>query len=115
MQCKKELSQIKGLSDVKVQKIIEAARKMTDVGFITGNVCLQQRSQIIHISTGSTALDQLLGGGVESRSITQAFGEFRTGKTQIAHTLCVTCQLPLRMGGGNGKAVYVDTEGTFRP
>lgn len=43
---------------------------MTDVGFITGNVCLQQRSQIIHISTGSTALDQLLGGGVESRSIT---------------------------------------------
>ncbi|CAD2216532.1 meiotic recombination protein DMC1 [Angomonas deanei] len=67
------------------------------------------------MTTGSTALDQLLGGGIESRSITEAFGEFRTGKTQIAHTLCVTCQLPTSMGGGNGKAVYIDTEGTFRP
>ncbi|KAG8342693.1 meiotic recombination protein DMC1 [Trypanosoma vivax] len=67
------------------------------------------------MTTGSAALDQLLGGGVESMSITEAFGEFRTGKTQIAHTLCVTCQLPLSMGGGNGKAVYVDTESTFRP
>ena len=48
-------------------------------------------------------------------SITEAFGEFRTGKTQICHTLCVTCQLPVAMGGGAGKAAYIDTEGTFRP
>ena len=43
------------------------------------------------------------------------FGEFRTGKTQICHTLCVTCQLPKSSGGGEGKALYIDTEGTFRP
>lgn len=115
MQCKKDLSLIKGLSDAKVEKIIEAARKLSDAGFITGSACLEARKDVLRITTGSTALDQLLGGGIESRSITEAFGEFRTGKTQIAHTLCVTCQLPLRMSGGNGKAIYVDTEGTFRP
>ncbi|CCW64390.1 unnamed protein product [Phytomonas sp. EM1] len=115
MQCKKDLVLIKGLSESKIDKIIDAARKLVDSGFITGTECLQQRALVVHITTGSSALDQLLAGGIESRSITEAFGEFRTGKTQIAHTLCVTCQLPTRMGGGNGKAVYVDTEGTFRP
>lgn len=34
---------------------------------------------------------------------------------QVCHTLCVTCQLPVDMGGGEGKALYIDTEGTFRP
>ena len=48
-------------------------------------------------------------------SITEAFGEFRTGKTQLAHTLCVTTQLPKEKGGGNGQVIYIDTEGTFRP
>lgn len=48
-------------------------------------------------------------------SITEAFGQFRTGKTQLAHTLCVTTQLPKSKGGGNGKVIYIDTEGTFRP
>ena len=52
---------------------------------------------------------------METGSITEIFGEFRTGKTQICHTLCVTCQLPLEQGGGEGKALYIDTEGTFRP
>ena len=54
-------------------------------------------------------------GGFETGSITELYGEFRTGKTQLCHTLCVTCQLPLSRGGGEGKALYVDTEGTFRP
>merc|ERR1711977_625332 len=48
-------------------------------------------------------------------SITEIFGEFRTGKTQICHTLCVTTQLPKDQGGGMGKAMFIDTEGTFRP
>lgn len=54
-------------------------------------------------------------GGMETGSITELFGEFRTGKTQLCHTLCVTCQLPISAGGGEGKAMYIDTEGTFRP
>uniref|UniRef100_A0A7S2FVY7 DNA repair and recombination protein RadB n=1 Tax=Octactis speculum TaxID=3111310 RepID=A0A7S2FVY7_9STRA len=64
---------------------------------------------------GSSALDELLQGGIETGSLTEIFGEFRTGKTQLCHTLCVTCQLPLDQGGGEGKAMYIDTEGCFRP
>ena len=67
------------------------------------------------LSTGATALDALLGGGIETGSITELFGEFRTGKTQICHTLCVTCQMGSDQGGGEGRALYIDTEGTFRP
>lgn len=70
---------------------------------------------MIQLSTGSTQLDQLLGGGVETGSITELFGEYRTGKTQICHTLCVTCQMPVNKGGGEGMAMYIDTENTFRP
>ena len=54
-------------------------------------------------------------GGLETGSITELYGEFRTGKTQLCHTLCVTCQLPIDQQGGEGKAMYIDTEGTFRP
>jgi DNA repair protein RAD51 len=52
---------------------------------------------------------------METGSLTELFGEFRTGKTQLCHTLCVTCQMPMDQGGGEGKAMYIDTEGTFRP
>jgi len=54
-------------------------------------------------------------GGIETGAITELFGEFRTGKSQLCHTLAVTCQLPVSMGGGEGKCLYIDTEGTFRP
>ena len=67
------------------------------------------------VTTGSAELDALLKGGIETGSITEIFGEFRTGKTQLCHTLCVTCQLPMEQGGAEGKAMYIDTEGTFRP
>ena len=115
MQCKKDLSAIKGLSEAKVEKIMEAARKLGGSGFVTGVCFLQHREKVVRITTGCAAFDTLLGGGIESMSITEAFGEFRTGKTQLAHTLCVTCQLPSNMKGGNGKVIFVDTEGTFRP
>ena len=58
---------------------------------------------------------QVLGGGVETGSVIEFFGEFRTGKTQIMHQLCVNVQLPKEKGGLEGKALYIDTEGTFRP
>ena len=75
----------------------------------------QSRQDTIMISTGASKLDELLGGGFESGSLTEIYGEFRTGKTQLCHTLAVTCQLPLAQGGAEGKAMYIDTEGTFRP
>jgi len=115
MQTKKSLLQIKGISDAKVEKILQACAKLANGLFMTGSDCMIKRKNLIKITTGSTAFDKLLGGGIESMGITEAFGEFRTGKTQIAHTLCVTSQLPHDIGGGNGKVIYIDTEGTFRP
>jgi hypothetical protein len=67
------------------------------------------------VSTPWLCVARLAAGGIETGSITELFGEFRTGKTQICHTLCVTAQLPLDQGGGEGKALYIDTEGSFRP
>ncbi|KAM0839131.1 hypothetical protein ACQ4PT_060509 [Festuca glaucescens] len=113
MHTKKSLTGIKGLSEAKVDKICEAAEKL--LGFMTGSDLLIKRKSVVRITTGSQALDELLGGGIETLCITEAFGEFRSGKTQLAHTLCVSTQLPLHMHGGNGKVAYIDTEGTFRP
>eukprot|EP00249_Psilotum_nudum_P001030 c13293_g1_i3 orf=518-1540(-) len=112
---KKDLLQIKGLSDAKVDKIIEAASKLVPMGFTSASQLHAQRSEIIQIASGSKELDRMLEGGIETGSITEIYGEFRTGKTQLCHTLCVTCQLPLDQGGGEGKALYIDAEGTFRP
>lgn len=67
------------------------------------------------ITTGCAKVDEMLQGGIESGSVTEIYGEFRTGKTQLMHTLAVTCQLPIEQGGGEGKCLYIDTEGTFRP
>lgn len=67
------------------------------------------------ISTGSKSVDTILGGGLMSQSISEVYGEFRTGKTQLAHTMSVVTQLPPEMGGASGKVAYIDTEGTFRP
>uniref|UniRef100_A0A0E0BF92 RecA family profile 1 domain-containing protein n=1 Tax=Oryza glumipatula TaxID=40148 RepID=A0A0E0BF92_9ORYZ len=115
MHTKKSLTGIKGLSEAKVDKICEAAEKLLSQGFMTGSDLLIKRKSVVRITTGSQALDELLGGGIETLCITEAFGEFRSGKTQLAHTLCVSTQLPIHMHGGNGKVAYIDTEGTFRP
>ena len=76
---------------------------------------MTKRERIRRITTGSSNLDKLLQGGIESMSITEVFGEFRTGKTQLSHTLCVTAQMPAELGGGAGKVAFIDTENTFRP
>ncbi|ETI43089.1 DNA repair protein RAD51, variant 1 [Phytophthora nicotianae CJ01A1] len=115
MATKKQLVSIKGISEVKAEKMLKAAREMVNVGFTTAADVLESRKDLITLSTGSNAVDELLKGGIETGSITELFGEFRTGKTQLCHQLCVTCQLPVDRGGGEGKALYIDTEGTFRP
>ncbi|KAJ6264395.1 hypothetical protein Dda_0541 [Drechslerella dactyloides] len=114
---RKTLGKIKGLSEIKVDKIKDAVAKLNPTGssFVTASEYGQQRKRVIRISTGSKSLDTILGGGFTTMSISEVFGEFRCGKTQMGHTLCVTCQLPKDMGGAAGKAAYVDTEGTFRP
>lgn len=108
------LLKVKGLSELKVDKIKESAQKIMDCGFVSALELSVKRQNVFRISTGAEDLDKLLGGGVQSMSITEVFGEFRTGKTQMSTTLCVTCQLP-DANGVSGKAAYIDTEGTFRP
>ncbi len=153
-----QLLKVKGLGEAKVNKMKEAAAKLVPMGFTTAAEYHKQRQQILKIHTGSKELDKLLADGFETGSITEMFGEFRTGKTQLCHQLCVTCQLPLDSGGAEvlcqtrprtfflkhnhchhcncladsagmhstpelhtrgasmqGKALYIDTEGTFRP
>ena len=106
---------IKGIGDNKVDKIIDAANKVESMGFAKASDIAIKRKNLRRISTGSSNLDALLQGGIESMAITEAFGEFRCGKTQLAHTLCVTAQLGKENGGGGGKVVFIDTENTFRP
>ena len=90
MTTKKEMLNIKGITEAKADKIFEAAGKMETMSFRSGLDILEQRKSIKKISTGSPGLDMLLQGGIESQAITEAFGEFRTGKSQLAMTLCVT-------------------------
>jgi len=112
---KKELVAVKGISEAKADKIIMEAAKLIPMGFTTATEFHQRRAELIQVTTGSKELDNLLHGGFETGSITEIFGEFRTGKTQLCHTIAATCQLPIAMGGGEGKCMYIDTEGTFRP
>ncbi|KPL98948.1 DNA repair protein RAD51-like protein [Sarcoptes scabiei] len=112
---RKALEKIKGISEQKAEKIIVAAMKLVPMGFSTATEYHMKRSEIVLITTGSKDLDALLKGGIETGSITELFGEFRTGKSQLCHMLAVTCQLPIDMGGAEGKCLFIDAEGTFRP
>jgi len=112
---RKNLLAIKGISEAKADKIISEGQKLVPTGFTTATEMHMKRANMIQVTTGSKELDKLLQGGIETGSITELFGEFRTGKSQLCHTLAVTCQLPIDMGGGEGKCLYIDTEGTFRP
>ena len=111
-----ELSEAAEIGESTAAKIIQKARMEADVGgFETGSVLLEKRSKVGRLNTGSNILNELLGGGFETQSITELFGEFGSSKTQIAHQLCVTVQLPVDQGGLNNEAFFIDTENTFRP
>ncbi len=111
-----ELGDAAGVSPAIARKAIQAARTILDLGFQDGMEYAKKRADIIYITTGSKNFNELLGGkGVESRSITEAFGAYGSGKTQLGLTLAVNVQFPLEKGGANGKCVFIDTEGTFRP
>ncbi|XP_039240821.1 meiotic recombination protein DMC1/LIM15 homolog isoform X3 [Pipra filicauda] len=104
MTTRRALCNVKGLSEAKVDKIKEAANKLIEPGFLTAFEYSEKRKMVFHISTGSQEFDN-----------TTATKEFRTGKTQLSHTLCVTAQLPGPNGYTGGKIIFIDTENTFRP
>lgn len=110
------LSELAGIGEAVARKAIQASRTMMKLGFSDGVEFAKKRDDVVYISTGSANLDGLLGGkGVETKSLTEAYGAFGSGKSQLGFTLAVRVQLPKEQGGANGKAVFIDTEGTFRP
>lgn len=111
------LSELKevGLGESSVVKIINAARDNLNMGFETGIDALKKRETVGKITTGSEEFDKLMGGGIETRAICEFYGQFGSGKTQVAHQLAVNVQLPVEEGGLGKSAIYIDTENTFRP
>jgi len=110
-----ELSSICEIGEATAEKIIAAARSKLDMGFKTADEALEKRKSIGKITTGSKALDDLLGGGVETQAITEMHGAFGSSKTQLGFQLAVNVQLPKDKGGLNGRCLFIDSEATFRP
>jgi DNA repair protein RadA len=111
-----ELSNKADVGESSAGDIINAAREAADIGgFETGAAVLARRERIGKLKTLVPEVDELLGGGVETQSITEVYGEFGAGKSQITHQLAVNVQLPAEYGGLEGRAVFIDSEDTFRP
>ena len=111
-----ELAEQAELGEAVSSKIIQAAKKLANIGgFISGNALLDRRKTVQKLTSGTSAMDELLGGGFETQSICEVFGEFGSGKRQIGHQLAVNTILPISQGGLNGEVFYIDTEDTFRP
>ncbi|WP_229110370.1 DNA repair and recombination protein RadA [Halapricum desulfuricans] len=111
-----ELSNTADVGESSAADIIQAAREAADIGgFESGATVLERREQIGKLSWGVEEVDELLGGGVETQSITEVYGEFGAGKSQVTHQLAVTVQLPAEHGGLEGSAIFIDSEDTFRP
>ncbi len=103
-----------GIGEKRALDVIRKARSSMELSFIRADELLKMRENILRLTTGSKTLDDLLAGGLESQTITEFYGEYGSGKSQMCHQLCVNVQLPPERGGLNGGALYVDTENTFR-
>ena len=103
-----------GISEKKSFAVIGAARSCIGVAFIRADELYKLRQTVLRVTSGSQALDNIIDGGLETQTITEFYGEYGSGKSQICHQLCVNVQLPPERGGLNGAALYVDTENTFR-
>lgn len=111
-----ELANTAEIGESTAAKIINSARQSADIGgFETGDMVLERRKLVGKLSTGCVEFDEMMGGGIESQSITEMYGEFGSGKTQVAHQLAVNVQLPKEQGGLGGSVIMIDTENTFRP
>ena len=110
-----EIAETSGMSMDAAKKAVDAAKQATTLEFSTGNEVYEKRKALGVIPTGSKSLDDILGGGVETGGITEAYGKFASGKTQLGFQLAVNVQLPRDKGGLDGGVLFIDTEGTFRP
>lgn len=110
------LSEAAEIGESTAKKMIKWCREQADIGgFKTGTEVFEARLLIKKLKTMVPEVDELLGGGFETQAITEMYGEFGSGKSQIVHQLSVNVQLPEELGGLGGSVIYVDTENTFRP
>jgi len=111
-----DLAEAAEIGESTAKKMIREARKMADIGgFKTGTAVLEERKVVRKLKMLVPDFDELMGGGLETKSITEFYGEFGSGKSQISHQMAVNAQLPEELGGLHGSCVYIDTENTFRP
>ncbi len=106
-----EMVEIAGVTETVARKMIQGARGALEMGFESGDEYMKKRERVIKIQVGASSINTLLGGGFETGAITECFGEFGSGKTQIGHSLAVNVQTI----DPENVAVYIDTENTFRP
>ncbi len=110
-----ELASILEIGHATAGKIINGARQMLKMGFTPADQVWKQREAMAKITTSSKSLDALLGGGIETQAITEAYGQFGSGKSQLGFQLAINVQLPQDKGGLSGNCLFIDTENTFRP
>jgi DNA repair protein RadA len=111
-----ELSNQADVGESTASDIVQAAREQADIGgFESGAQVLERRNEIGKLSWLIDDVDDMLGGGVETQSITEVYGEFGAGKSQVTHQLSVNVQLPKEHGGLRGSVIFIDSEDTFRP
>ncbi|PIN87776.1 DNA repair and recombination protein RadA [Candidatus Woesearchaeota archaeon CG10_big_fil_rev_8_21_14_0_10_32_24] len=106
-----DLCESAGVSEAVARKMVNAARDSMKMGFETGLDILQKRKLVQRISIGSENFNELMHGGFETGAITECFGEFGSGKTQVGHLLAVNAL----KADPTATVVYIDTENTFRP
>jgi len=111
----KELIEIAGLGEGTADKAIKAARDALEMGYETAAVLAEKRKLVGKLTMGSKEVDTLIGGGIETQSITEIYGKFASGKTQWCFQTAVTVQLPKEQGGLEGGCLYIDSENSFRP
>lgn len=112
----REISDITGIPEPAcVQMHISAREKLKMDSFKSGDEVAKEQDNRLYLTTGSNAIDSILGGGLAAQWITEAYGKFGSGKTQLAHQLCITAQLPLdKKGLGEDTIIiFLDSENTF--
>ncbi len=111
----RHIVKLTGMGIETAQKAIDKARTILKWdGFMPYDEYQKTRVPRNRCSTGSSELDRILGGGIETGSISELAGAFGSGKTQICFTLAVVCHLPLEEGGLDGNVAVIDTEETFK-
>jgi DNA repair protein RadA len=110
-----ELATIAEIGEGQARKIITSVREMLDIGFESADKILKRKLEASKITTNVQSLNKLLGGGLETQAITEAYGQFASGKSQLAFQLAVDVQLPKDKGGLGRNCLFIDTENTFSP